>query len=36
MNVLGVSEGFHDAGVCLLRNDRIYEYYIMCQVGRQI
>ena len=24
MNVLGVSEGFHDAGVCLLRNDRIY------------
>jgi len=24
MNVLGVSEGFHDAGVCLLRNDRIH------------
>jgi len=24
MNVLGVSEGFHDAGVCLLRNGRIY------------
>ena len=24
MNVLGVSEGFHDAGVCLLRNDQIY------------
>jgi len=24
MNILGVSEGFHDAGVCLLRNDRIY------------
>ena len=24
MNILGVSEGFHDAGVCLLRNDRIH------------
>lgn len=24
MNVLGVSEGFHDAGVCLLRNNRIH------------
>ena len=24
MNVLGVSEGFHDAGICLLRNDRIH------------
>ena len=24
MNVLGVSEGFHDAGVCLLRNDQIH------------
>ena len=24
MNVLGVSEGFHDAGVCLLKNDRIH------------
>ena len=24
MNVLGVSEGFHDAGLCLLRNDRIH------------
>ena len=24
MNVLGVSEGFHDAGLCLLRNDSIY------------
>ena len=24
MNVLGVSEGFHDAGLCLLRDERIY------------
>jgi carbamoyltransferase len=24
MNVLGVSEGFHDAGICLLRNDQIH------------
>ena len=24
MNILGVSEGFHDAGICLLRNDRIH------------
>jgi carbamoyltransferase len=24
MNIIGVSEGFHDAGVCLLRNDRIH------------
>ena len=24
MNVLGFSEGFHDAGICLLKNDRIY------------
>ena len=24
MNVLGVSEGFHDAGVCLLRGNRIH------------
>ena len=24
MNVLGISEGFHDAGVCLLKNDRIH------------
>jgi len=24
MNVLGISEGFHDAGICLLRDDRIH------------
>ena len=24
MNILGVSEGFHDAGICLLRNDQIH------------
>jgi len=24
MNILGVSEGFHDAGICLLRDDKIY------------
>ena len=24
MNVLGISEGFHDAGICLLKNDSIY------------
>jgi len=24
LNVLGVSEGFHDAGLCLLRDERIY------------
>ena len=24
MNVLGISEGFHDAGVCLLRGNRIH------------
>ena len=24
MNVLGISEGFHDAGVCLLVNKRIH------------
>lgn len=24
MNVLGISEGFHDAGICLLRNDQIH------------
>ena len=24
MNVLGISEGFHDAGICLLRNDHIH------------
>ena len=24
MNILGISEGFHDAGICLLRDDRIH------------
>ena len=24
MNILGVSEGFHDAGICLLRDDKIH------------
>ena len=24
MNVLGISEGFHDAGICLLKNDSIH------------
>ena len=23
MNILGLSEGFHDAGLCLLQNDKI-------------
>ena len=23
MNILGISEGFHDAAVCVLRNNRI-------------